>query len=239
MEDGRHPPVAAEHPQRRDGEVKIWGLLLNGELRTYVLPAGESMTMKRYAWLVEHKFAEWVTDAWGTEGHAFLVQDHERCLWGARPKEALRAEDIRLLENFPRSSQDLNAIETAWREVRGRLDATQPRGLESRAAFLQRLRRAVAWVNVHRATYLRALCESQKERARGPDSEGGKDGMVRGARGTEHQRLKEGVGDACPGRGHQRLKEGACEACLASECAPWTEKGREWKGNGGEEARKK
>ena len=63
--------------------------------------------------------------------------------------------------------------------------------------------------------------------------------MVRGARGTEHERLKEGVGEACPGRGHQRLKEGAGEACLASECAPWTEKGREWKGNGGEEARKK
>ena len=63
--------------------------------------------------------------------------------------------------------------------------------------------------------------------------------MVRGARGTEHQRLKEGVGEACPGRGHQRLKEGAGEACLASECAPWTEKGREWKGNGGEETRKK
>ena len=51
--------------------VKIWGLLLDGELRTYVLPVGESMTMKRYAWLVEHQFAEWVTDAWGTEGHAF------------------------------------------------------------------------------------------------------------------------------------------------------------------------
>ena len=63
--------------------------------------------------------------------------------------------------------------------------------------------------------------------------------MLRGARGTEHQRLKEGVGEACPGWGHQRLKEGACEACLASECAPWTEKGREWKGNGVEEARKK
>ena len=62
--------------------------------------------------------------------------------------------------------------------------------------------------------------------------------MVRGARGTEHERLKEGVGEACPGRGHQRLKEGACEACLASECAPWTEKGREWNGDGGEEARK-
>ena len=62
--------------------------------------------------------------------------------------------------------------------------------------------------------------------------------MERGARGTEHQRLKEGVGEACPGRGHQRLKEGACDACLASECAPWPEKGREWKGDGGEEARK-
>ena len=66
------------------------------------------------------------------------------------------------------------------------------------------------------------------------------DGMaeVRGARGTGHQRLKEGVGEACPGRGHQRLKEGACEACLASECAPWTERGREWKGDGVEEGRK-
>ena len=63
--------------------------------------------------------------------------------------------------------------------------------------------------------------------------------MVRGARGTGHQRLKEGVGESCPGRGHQRLKEGAGEACLAGECAPWMEKGREWKGNGGEEARKK
>ena len=51
--------------------------------------------------------------------------------------------------------------------------------------------------------------------------------MVRGAGGTEHQRLNEGAGEACPGRGHQRLKEGAGEACLASECAPWTEKGRE------------
>ena len=49
--------------------------------------------------------------------------------------------------------------------MRGRLDETLPRGLETRAAFLQRLRRAVAWVNVRRATYLRGLCESQKERA--------------------------------------------------------------------------
>ena len=30
----------------------------------------------------------------------------------------------------------------------------------------------------------------------------------------------------------------AGEACPASVCATWTEKGREWKGDGGEEARK-
>ena len=94
-----------------------------------------------------------------------MVQDHERCLWGAGPKEALRVEDIRLLENFPRCPQDLNAIETAWREVRARLDVTLPRGRETRRAFLQRLRRAVEWVNVHQADVLRALCDSQKERA--------------------------------------------------------------------------
>ena len=145
--------------------VKIWGLLLDGELRTYVLPEGESMTMARYEWLAEHKFSQWVTDAWGRGAHAFLVQDHERCLWGAGPKEALRVEDIRLLENFPRCSQDLNAIETAWREVRARLDVTLPCGRETRRAFLQRLRRAVDWVNVHQADLLRALCDSQKERA--------------------------------------------------------------------------
>jgi len=49
--------------------------------------------------------------------------------------------------------QDLNAIETAWRELRARLDETMPTGRETRAAFLARLRRAVAWVNVHRGEY--------------------------------------------------------------------------------------
>ena len=123
------------------------------------------MTMARYEWLAENKFSKWVADAWGRGAHAFLVQDHERCLWGAGPKEARRVEGKRLLAHVPPCSQDLNAIETAWREVRARLDVTLPCGRETRRAFLQRLRRAVDWVNVHQADLLRALCDSQKERA--------------------------------------------------------------------------
>ena len=61
--------------------------------------------------------------------------------------------------------QDLNAIETTWRELRARLDKTMPTGRETRAAFLARLRRAVAWVNVHRAAYFQELCTNQKDRA--------------------------------------------------------------------------
>ena len=38
-------------------------------------------------------------------------------------------------------------------------------GRETRAAFLARLRRAVAWVNVHRSAYFEELCTNQKDRA--------------------------------------------------------------------------
>ena len=62
--------------------------------------------------------------------------------------------------------QDLNAVETAWRELRARLDDTMPTGRETRATFLARLRRAVAWVNVHRGEYFQELCTNQKERAK-------------------------------------------------------------------------
>ena len=86
--------------------VKIWGLLLNGELRTYVLPEGESMTMMRYAWLVENRMAEWKAEAFGDERDVFLVQDHERALWGEEAKEKMRTHGLRLLENFPKCSQD-------------------------------------------------------------------------------------------------------------------------------------
>ena len=63
-------------------------------------------------------------------------------------------------------AQDLNAVETAWRELRARLNETMPTGRELRSEFLARLRRAVAWVNTHRCDLFKELCTNQKERAR-------------------------------------------------------------------------
>ena len=67
--------------------------------------------------------------------------------------------------HFPKSSQDLNAIENAWKMLRERLDDTMPEMLESRDEFISRLRNAVRWVNVHRRRELLHLCSNQKERA--------------------------------------------------------------------------
>ena len=67
-----------------------------------------------------------------------------------------------LLTNYPKCSQDLNPIETAWRELRARLADTEPARIESRAAFIQRLRAAVAWINRNRHDYLLEICTAQK-----------------------------------------------------------------------------
>ena len=145
--------------------VRIWGLLVGGMLFVYVLPAGNVMNRWWYSWLVSKKFPEWMMKAMG-HGKKFLVQDHERCLWAAESRVAMREQKISLLENFPKSSQDLNPIETAWREVRARLACTEPSSREQRNAFIRRLRQAVVWVNKNRAAYLQELCTSQKKRAR-------------------------------------------------------------------------
>ena len=86
--------------------VKIWGLLANGVLSVYVLPEKESMTKARYAWLVEHRMAEWKADAFGDERDVFLVQDHERALWGDEAQAKMRSHGLRLLQNYPKCSQD-------------------------------------------------------------------------------------------------------------------------------------
>ncbi len=58
-------------------------------------------------------------------------------------------------------------LENAWSFLRSRLDATHPEGstIEGRAAFLSRLRAAVAWVNKHHRAGLLPLSFNQKERA--------------------------------------------------------------------------
>ena len=145
--------------------IRIWGLLVAGMLFIYVLPEGETMNRWNYEMLIEGFFETWLTKALG-HTDVFLVQDHERCLWCQEPREALRKAGITLLEEYPKCSQDLNVIETAWREVKARLADTEPEEMETRDAFVVRLRLAVAWVNRNRAEYLMHLCNAQKERAR-------------------------------------------------------------------------
>ena len=101
------------------------------------------MNRWNYEMLIEGFFETWLAKALG-HTDVFLVQDHERCLWCQEPREALRKAGITLLEEYPKCSQDLNVIETAWREVKARLADTEPEEMETRDAFVVRLRLAVA-----------------------------------------------------------------------------------------------
>ena len=60
-------------------------------------------------------------------------------------------------------SQDLSAIENAWKMLRERLDATLPICLESRIDFIIRLRNAVRWINANRYGQLLHMCRDQKK----------------------------------------------------------------------------
>ena len=157
--------------------VKIWGLFAHGRLEYYVLPKDKAksrlrkrevtvnMTAARYEALVAKDFAAWRRNCFGDDRRAFLVQDHEKCLWKPKCLAALRAAGFDILENFPKSSPDLNAIEAWWHRLRQRLEATAPMEIESRPAFLLRLRRTVHWMNEHWHDDALALATNQQERA--------------------------------------------------------------------------
>ena len=139
--------------------VRVWGMLACGGLRVHVLPEGETMDRYVYAELVEDKFDDWRGNC------EYLVCDYERCL---RSEEALLALDkagLKLVEGYPKCSQDFNAIENAWGILKERLDETLPVNLEPRAIFVKRLLAAVKWVNQHRSDQLWFLSTNQKERA--------------------------------------------------------------------------
>eukprot|EP00973_Karenia_brevis_P022192 3054071-Karenia_brevis.AAC.1 len=68
-----------------------------------------------------------------------------------------------VVEDFPKSSPDLNAIEGMWKIVRERMYAMEPDEFESRADFLARLRRAVHWLNDNNWDHQLYLCCNQKE----------------------------------------------------------------------------
>ena len=72
---------------------------------------------------------------------------------------------LNLFRRYPKCSQDLNAIETAWRELRDRLYASEPLEMETREAFIVRLRNAVVWVNRNRRKLFLKLYSDQKARA--------------------------------------------------------------------------
>lgn len=139
--------------------LKVWGVLANGLLHIAVLPKGEHMNRWWYAWIIKRYFPGWL------DGCNQLVQDFERCLRCDEPLEELRKLKVELVPDYPKCSQDLNAIENAWKLLRDRLDATLPSGLECRHDFILRLKNAVRWVNANRHEQLLHLCRNQKERA--------------------------------------------------------------------------
>lgn len=146
--------------------VRAWGLLICGRLSVAILPAGTAMNRHVYANLISTRFGKWIANGLGDGVSAFLLQDHERCLWAPEPRQAMKAINLSLLENYPKCSQDLNPIESVWKLLRDRLDETIPIDSESREQFVPRLRQAVAWINRNHRDALLHLCACQKDWAR-------------------------------------------------------------------------
>ena len=84
----------------------------------------------------------------------------------AEPLAAFREIGVKLVDDYPKCSHDLNAIENAWKILRERLYDTLPAAVESREGFTNRLKNAVRWINANKRTELSYLCGNQKERAR-------------------------------------------------------------------------
>ena len=149
--------------------VKIWGFFGNGRLEYHVLPRDgrktTNMNGARYLRFVDSRFKKWRRACFGDDAPVHLVQDHERCLWQDRNLRALRRSGCAAVENYPKHSPDLNAIEGWWRILRIRLEETAPVEFESRRAFIERLRRTVQWLNQHRQEEGYGLCTNQKARA--------------------------------------------------------------------------
>ena len=125
--------------------VRVWGMLACGGLNIHVLDEGETMTQEVYAELVEDKFDDWCGNC------EYLVCDYERCLRSSVAQHALSKTSLKLVEDYPKVSQDFNAIENAWAILKERLAETQPTHMEDRGDFIKRLHTAVRWMNKHRS----------------------------------------------------------------------------------------
>ena len=116
---------------------------------------------------VESKFQEWELRSarFGQDAPCALVQDHEKCLRQANILAAMREAGRTVVQDFPKSSPDLNAIEGAGHLLRQRLEQTEHDEVEGRAEFLARLRRTVRWLNEDQAEALQEMRCNQKKRA--------------------------------------------------------------------------
>jgi len=140
--------------------VRVWGVLAQGKLYIEVLAQGEVMNQELYVELIEDKFPDWLKNS------SYLVQDFERCLRSPPSLHALKQVGIELVGGYPVSSQDFNAIENCWKILRARLHETMPIGLEARAGFIERLEKAVQWMNRNKKQQMWHLSTNQKQRCR-------------------------------------------------------------------------
>lgn len=139
--------------------VRVWGMLACGRLHIEILDEGERWNTENYLELVEDKFEEWAGNC------SYLVCDYERFLRTDLVVAAYDKANLELVDPYPRSSQDFNAIENCWKILKDFLDENMPTKRETRDEFVKRLRAAVSWANRCRKDHLWYLCTNQKQRA--------------------------------------------------------------------------
>ena len=75
-------------------------------------------------------------------------------------------------KQHPKASPDFNAIEGWWAVLQQRLSLTSPVGLESRGAFLNRLRRTVSWPSKNAREHGKTMHEPEGARIGCQEAEG-------------------------------------------------------------------
>ena len=91
--------------------------------------------------------------------------DYEKCLRQDETTKCFHANGLTPLGIFPRSSQDLNAIENVWALLRTKLEDEAPDTTESREDFIARLRAAVRYLNTTKKASLLRLSRDMRDRA--------------------------------------------------------------------------
>ena len=122
---------------KQGAPVKVWGYLAHGQICIHELPLDSSgktthMNGPTFRSMMDNHATTWKNRCWPTRAPAVVhvVMDHERCL---RQKESLKclvSHGMPALENFPKSSPDLNVIEQVWSMLRVYLDEHAPAKME-------------------------------------------------------------------------------------------------------------